>query len=799
MKNFCFYLIVGSFLMGESVIAAPHGGDNKIIDIPNVSAWKKIDDLKKKLATKLIAKLPGIGSKQVIAFTENPENMRLLLMYRLVDIEADAKGDYARYNENLTKSVTQKQEAIVRLENEVKSKSGAEKKRALYQLSCARKDLIALKQEAKYPADLTKCDNVLKGILSDNEWMEQIAYSGELNNFTRVVQIISAVVAEDPKALRKGVDRDITTAVALEYARYGERLTAAVERAQYFHKYWRQGRLNATFSTLPMHHRRVVCGWKPGHRSGTIASFEWALDNVHLPDWQYPACCWRCGYILDNVYGDSIHGAHYFAPWEGVYTDNHMILTKEVGGVCGGLSHFGAASACANGVPALTAGEPEHCAYVVLVNGKWTPAYSLSWKRDLQWVPWSGNYTFSSLHLTDELYAKRKVKKTRLSNAYRVIARAYAHNGDVENAVICFERSLKVTPLNYPVWREYASYLATKKTKDKDAWKTLNGILCKGVASRYPEQAAELLNHHVYGRLKNCGMSSEELTASCALFWKYADKMGPDRWNIENFTDSQLNMCKKAAEDVEATIIDLYSKVLTSAAPHDAYSGIMMSWGNKISDSLSEQGRKKLTNSIIASLGKGRELDSAQIAKLLGGLILSAEKARDATTFYNISKMIDPKEIHGTAAIPDINKFPGKLVSEGGMPFASSTSEWDAPHTHSGLLTKAGGRIHTAKEKDPWIAVKLTKHAYITGVVFAGTNDWKLIGRFRPVKVQVSDTGKDDDWHDVGAPIPNTGNYIISFDLTKERPKALYVRVLRPGGPEVFHANGFYVFGEPAA
>ena len=161
--------------------------------------------------------------------------------------------------------------------------------------------------------------------------------------------------------------------------------------------------------------------------------------------------------------------------------------------------------------------------------------------------------------------------------------------------------------------------------------------------------------------------------------------------------------------------------------------------------------------------------------------------------------MIDPKLIQGSAAIPAPTPFPGKLVSEGGMPFASSTSEWDAPHTHSGLLTQQGGRIHTGRDTDAWIAVKLPKHAYVTGVVFVGTNVWELIHRFRPLKVQVSDTGRDDDWHDVGSPIQNTQNYENRFDLTGERPKALYVRVLRPGGPEVFHANGIYVYGEPAA
>ncbi|MBQ4593602.1 MAG: hypothetical protein IJB64_00595 [Akkermansia sp.] len=44
-------------------------------------------------------------------------------------------------------------------------------------------------------------------------------------------------------------------------------------------------------------------------------------------------------------------------------------------------------------------------------------------------------------------------------------------------------------------------------------------------------------------------------------------------------------------------------------------------------------------------------------------------------------------------------------MSKGGLPFASSTSERDAPHTHSGLLTNQGGKIHTAKNSNAWIAV----------------------------------------------------------------------------------------------
>ena len=769
------------------------------ISVPGSSAWKTPGKLCDKLASEIARRVTGLDSKQIQAFIKNKENQRLLLMYHLAHTEIARQEEYRNFNEALKKNVQGKKDEIARLENEVSKKKNAEKKNAEFRLKCAKSDLKRLQKEAGYPISFEKHDKVLQAILADDEWMDDIAFSGEMHRFARVVQIIDAIARADSGALKKGVARDITTAVALEYARYNCRTVDAVDRAKYFLKYWNQGRLNSSFDKLPMHHRRIACGWKPSHSSGTVKAFEWALKNVHIPDWQYPASCWRCGYVLDNVYGDSVHGSHYYAPWAGVATDNHMWLTKNVGGVCGGLSHFGAASACANGVPALTAGEPGHCAYIVLVDGKWTPAYSLSWERGLHWIPWDNNWTFSALHLTDDLYAGKNAKKRRLSDAARVLARMYQNKGDAQKALACYETAAKAAPLNYPLWREYAAFLGDKLPGDKEAWTKLNTVLCKGMATKYPEQCAELLKQCVYGRLSKADMGVKALTEACALFWKQAAVMGPDRWHIENFANEQLKMCKNAAGNKEDAAIDLFIAVLKSAAPHDAYSGTMMAWGNKVSEGLSEAGQRKLSESMVQALGADNKLDSAQKAKLLGGLLLAAEKARDITTFYAISKMIDPKEIHADAAIPDFRTFPGKLVSEGGMPFASSTSQWDAPHTHSGLLTRKGGKMHTAKDNNAWIAVKLPKHAYITGVVFAGTNDWKLIHRFRPVRVQVSDTGRDDDWHDAGPVIPSTGNYIITFDLQKERPKALYVRVLRSGGPEFFHANGIYIYGEPAA
>lgn len=742
-------------------------------------------------------KISGLSDKETEAFMRRAENRKALLQWYLKTVAEDTLPACKQYREQLEKSLKDRKKQIADLEKEVAAKSGSEAESALFRLKNARRELENTQTEAARPVGMEGCAEVWESILNDAEWMEQIAFSGELQALARVVQIISAAAEKDAAALRKGVERDTVTATALEYARSGWSTTDALTRIGYYLKYWRQGRLNTTFDTLPLHRRRVVCGWKNNHSSGTLKAFEWALNNVHLPDWQYPSSCWRCGYILNNVFGDSIHGPWYAAPFAGIYSDNHMAFTRNVGGVCGGLSHFGAASACANGVPALTAGEPGHCAYIVLVDGKWTPAYSLSWERGLHWIPWANNWTYSALHLTDDLYAAAAA--ARLSDGRRILARYYSGRGETDKALRCFESAVRAAPLNYPVWREYAAFLREKQPQNKAAWKKLNRLLCEGVAPAYPEQAAELLRQFVYDPMESVGLSPAELTDVCVLFWQKLSGMGPDRWRIEDFANRQLSLCRKLSRDSEDAVCSLYPAMLSAVAASDDYSGPLMAWGNGVAEKLSESGRKKLTEATLRIFTGDSKLDSARQARLLGSLMLRAEKARDEATFHSVSRLIDPKEVHGTAAVPPFTPFPGKLVSEGGMPFASSTSRWDSPHTHAGLLTRSGGRIHTEKDTNAWIAVKLPRHAYITGVVFAGTNEWKLIHRFRPLQVQVSDTGRDDDWHDVGSPVPATDNYINRFDLRKERPKALYIRVLRPGGPEFFHANGIYVYGEQAA
>ena len=224
---------------------------------------------------------------------------------------------------------------------------------------------------------------LMEQVGGSEEWMSHFAFSGECVRPGMAFSILKKIYKQHPDMLTNRTVRDIATATALEYAKSNWDQQDAVERANFYIQAWKDERLNTVFDTLPMWLRRMVCGCKGDNPYGSVESLQWALDNFHLPADRYSGSCWRCAYRLNNIYGDSIHGPLYYAPFEGSLGQNREAMTYYVGGVCGSLSHFGAFAALANGVPAMTVGEPGHCAYIVLVGDKWTPAYSLSWERGL--------------------------------------------------------------------------------------------------------------------------------------------------------------------------------------------------------------------------------------------------------------------------------------------------------------------------------------------------------------------------------------------------------------------------------
>ena len=762
------------------------------------TAWTDAAAKRDALGSQILEAMGGTAATNAQKFMQSEKNMLLAAQWIVAQAEVEAIEENTKRAADREKNLNNLRKQLETRKAEIPQGSEPSERTA-WELKQLEKKLARAEAESKAAYTMTealadsRAITLMEKIASNAEWMEQFAFSGECVRPGMALAIMVKIAAEQPEFFTSRMVRDIATATALEYAKSGWNQDDAVERAAYYIRSYKAGRLNTVFDEIPFWQRRMVCGCKGDNDYGSIASLEWSLENVHIPAHEYPGSCWRCSYRLNNIYGDSIHGPQYYAPWDGgEYAGNRTALTYLVGGVCGSLSHFGAFSALANGVPALTAGEPGHCAYIVLINNKWTPAYSLSWDRGLHWQVFRNVHSFSSLHSATEMFDKKSKQATTLSQVWRVVGSVYASKGDKDKAAECYENAVKAQPRNFMAWREWSVLL--QDGGSAKSWVELNTALCNNLVPIYPEMAFEVMQKWgLAGMEKAMGKDKAKLRKCFLDFWRKCDTYGPDRWHIERLADAQLKALG-ITDKTPSEVISIYTDFLSACADSANYMSVMLGWGNKLSEKMSEDDKKKFMAGMIKGMQKGKGMSDEDKHKLLAPAILAAEKSGDINTFQSLGAMLPAKYKKPDNVLPKHEPFPGKLASKGGIVLASSTSQWDNPCSHWGLLEECGGTFHTAKDTNAWLVVQLPRQVNVTGVVVVA-NPGNL-HRLNNMKIQVSENGTD--WVDVHQFGP-CNQRIMRADLTDKLPVAKYVRILRPGGPEFFHLNAVYVYGNQAA
>ncbi len=771
--------------------------------------WSDTVAAEKRLVTAVRQRIKGIDKESIEAFLTDPQNRLLLAQWHFMHVEnAQDTAALEKRREELRRNFERAEEAYQSLRTELGTLKGELPKGLEQRLALRFAERNAAKEDWDSPRLLREVlanpagAEFFNTLFNDVEWLEQMLYSGEFAAPGRAVAILAALAEKDKSILSAGMPRTIATATALEWAKYGWGFRQALDRAHFYIANDRDNRFHSGFRNLPFWQMRVVCGCKGDNPNGSVESLAWALDNVHLPADQYSGACWQASYLLNNLFGDTIHGSHYYAVYDDVYGNNAVQRTRDVGGVCGSLSHFGAFAALGNGVPALTMGEPGHCSYVVCVQGKWVPAYSLTWQRGLHWQAWRGVHVYASLPMATELYGAEQKQNTALSAACRSLGNLFEAEGLRGTALNCLRAAVKVQPLNYPAWRDYAELVKTHYADKPKTWGMLNSELSRYLAPRYPEMAAELLRKQIYPHIK--GLSAKQLTPMFTTFWRSVEGLGPDRWDIEALCNAQMELLKgkldsPSSEQVAATANRLYGLILQRTASKSAYATSILAWGNALSANMDTKAQKAFMRTTFTALSKGskNDEDAAARDRMLGQAMLGAANMRDRSSFQALAKLLSPTYRQPQNKLPQWEPFPGKLVSQGGLLYTSSTCGHDDPAAHWGVLEPVGGRFHTGQDKDAWAVVQLPKPAILSGVVTIAPNGnlWRLPG----MKVQYSESGRDDDWQDAGD-LPNpTGASVNRLDLQDKKLRARYIRILRPGGPQFFHLFGIYVYGKPAA
>lgn len=641
-----------------------------------------------------------------------------------------------------------------------------------------------------------KGKEMLAALTSDLNWMTNMLHSGPTKNMEQMLNYLETIygmVGEEE--LQVPVTRRIATTTALEFAREGWNERDMGNRFKYYNDSWKEGKLNALFDTLQYWETRFVTGCKqPGDGAGSWGgprNLAWHRDNVRLPMEQYLGAEGQLEYRLRNVAGDSVFSSAYLAPiWKYVKFTTGWAY-REIGGVCGALSHYATYSALAAGLPAATMGEPGHCAYAMRIGNTWHRGNSIYWQHDLHKNFW-GEGAWGYLYLTQKLYEERF--KTLAADQLVSMADFLTARRKMKAAFNCYEIAVKAQPNNWPALKRYAAYLKLKAPQDYDKWMTLHDAVMDGMGKEHYHAAATMLSRYVYPSLAPLVKDRAKLNKMYSGLFSHFKSWGANRWEIAPVLDAQIATCP--TDEDKMTYLREVLRVLMKSPD---YSGAVLTWGLGYISRLPEGDGKlqeTFTNMLVQAMSRAgasrKQLDETW--GTLGEAIHAAAKNKERRTFQAIGRLAYTKcKKKFNAKGPRIKGFGGRVVSATAwIDTATTIGDMTNCCLHWGVLQRFGGFMPGKFEGKAGLTVGMEKKCDLTGVVCISHE--KKLKNDRPFYIEVSDDGQN--WTRV-RPDGDIKNNEIRFNFKGSNASGKFVRMLREGDKYEPGIAGFYVYGKP--
>ncbi len=636
----------------------------------------------------------------------------------------------------------------------------------------------------------------LASLSKDLNWMSNLLYSGptkEMEKALGYMETLYGLVGDQEMAVP--ATRRIATTAALEFAREGWSEQDLVGRFNYYNNSWKEGKLNSHFDTLQYWETRFVTGCKqPGDGAGSWGgprNLAWHRDNVRLPMEQYHGAEGQLAYRLRNVAGDSVFSAEYLAPiWKYVNFTTGWAY-REIGGVCGALSHYATFSALAAGLPASTMGEPGHCAYAIRIGNEWRRGNSIYWQHSLHKTFW-GEHEWGYLILTQKLYEERF--KTLAADQMVAMADFLTARRKMKAAFNSYEIAIKAQPNNWPALKRYAAYLKFKAPEDKDKWMTLHDTIMDGMGKEHYHAAATLLSRYVYPNLAPLVKDRAKLNKMYSGLFAHFKDWGANRWDITPVLDAQISTC--ATNDDKRAYLRESLRVLMRRPD---YAGAVLTWGLGYIAQLPEGDGKvqeEFTNMLVQAMSRAgtskKDIDATW--STLGEAIHAAAKNKERRTFQAIGRLAYKKcKKKFNKKGPRIKGFSGRVVSATGwIDTATTIGNLSECCLHWGVLQRFGGAMPGKFEGKAGLTVGLEKKSDLTGVVCVSSE--KQLKNDRPFYIETSDDGQN--WYRARPNGVISGNQ-IRFDFKNSGISGKFVRMLREGDKYEPGIVGFYVYGKP--
>ena len=557
-----------------------------------------------------------------------------------------------------------------------------------------------------------------------------------------------------------------------------------VRRYKFFQKQEEKGLLHPNYKNLKAWELRFVVA-NPG-QDWDDASYEYAAKAINMPWDKYGLACWAATYTGTSKFGDTVQGGAYNLPYA---DESQAEATHRNGGVCGAMSHLGAVAAMAHGIPAYSVGQPGHCAYAVRTErGNWVGGFGGpdGYMHNMIF----GFRAPTSYNLMEAVFSD----DDKVAKAYRksLCARGLEAAGKDAEAEKMLRSALKDTPM-HPFFRAALHALLKKR----------------GITA--PE-CYEYLTKDMLPKYDGHGVAAIDATADLAeviAAMEEKDQLSIYRMEHEALATTPSSWAVKLDELVQKQQESLKSDSGRQKFLEDMFVahikngdgttfGQLLEWavktyvateeGSKIFNKAFAKAAEKAGSGEAAG-GESAEARNKKMADAYKKAIVAAEQARSGPAFMALTK--------GALALsaPDYKADPLQKMGElQGKPAKaalfriSTTSNYDTPVLHAGIMTPEGGKCHTGKEKTPSFIVELQKPGHTTGCIIRKTNgnEWRM------KKAIVSTSEDGATWFKRSETADMPKEWVVQFP---EGTRAKWVKVeFDNAGPDFAHISHFVVF-----
>lgn len=625
----------------------------------------------------------------------------------------------------------------------------------------------------------------------DRVWMEDFAWSGPCNGAKAILALESLVFQDGGRWLKGGDDtgRRWVTAAALELPGKDEDWLADYLDA--YRETALSKRLHRSALSQPVWLWRFAIQQSHGaaHSDDPPNQQRFIQKFVNTPFSKYDRGHWNVPYRMFNCFGESVHTPAYYMPWVAANEWALRSYSYIVGGVCGELSKFGSSCANSHGLPSMTVGQPNHCAYTRRrPDGSWQICNCVGRPTDIHLTLFPGRRYWTYLQAHEGTFEGDRERRHDADRFLELAVLAENLEAGAAQIEAFYKRACKAWPTHYGVRCAYSDWLA--RAKRPLAEHRAFARECTQALRGWRQPLWDLLSAYFARVGKENG--DQALTDAIAEFAPLL-RQPEDKIQEEGDLQATLTKWTKPLEDSPA-LLEKAALVSLNAqrGTRDFFAQVLGGYGDFL---LGDPERVKRFIAVVG-VGKGNVTTDLN----LGPLILAASRGGNLAAFRQMTALQDkiaPPKFSGKQY--PRTEFGGTLISAEGMVRLSTSGGGDKPARYARALDASpcdkDPLLHTDEEESPWMLVTLAGLSVVKGVVVENrSGDAKVREQQVPIEIQLSEDGQE--WQTVFT--DTTARETYRADLRKNDAPSLYVRVRRRPNAQksVFRLAKILVYGK---